>query len=100
MTSVKELNENLEGWSKQVNYLKEEIKGKVDKLDSLKTTFSNTIVDLKAEINDKQTQLNNMQNCNKIIIEVQQLPTDNVLLKTRWTYWKILSRRNLNKLVQ
>ena len=62
----------MEDLFKQVNNLKEEIKEKDDKIDSLKTTFNNTIADLKAERNDKQTQLNNMQNSDKVIKEVKQ----------------------------
>ena len=83
MASVKELNKKVEGLFKQVNDLKEEIKEKDDKIDSLKTTFNNTIADLKAEINDKQTQLNNMQNCDEVTKEVQQLQTDNVILQNK-----------------
>ena len=66
MASVKELNKKVEGLFKQVNDLKEEIKEKDDKIDSLKTTFNNTIADLKAEINNKQMYLNSMQNCDEI----------------------------------
>ena len=80
MTSVKELDKKVEGLFQQVNDLKEEMKEKDNKMDSFKTTFNNTIADLKAEINGKQTQLNNMQNCFKVIKEVQQLQNDNVLL--------------------
>ena len=83
MASVKELNKKVEGLFKQVNDLKEEIKEKDDKIDSLKTTFNNTIADLKAEINDKQTQLNNMQNCDEVTKEIQQLQTDNVILQNK-----------------
>ena len=83
MASVRELHKKVEGLFKQVNDLKEEMKEKDDKIDLLKTTFNNTIADLKAEINDKQTQLNNMQNCDKVIKDVQQLQTDSVILQNK-----------------
>ena len=73
--------------------LKEEIKEKDDNVDSLKTTFNNIIADLKVEINEKQTELNNMQDCHTVMKGVQQLQTNNLLQK-RWTYWKILFRSN------
>ena len=39
-----------------------------------------------------------MQNCDKVIKEVQQLQTNNVLLKTKFTYLDNLAQKNLNKL--
>ena len=65
MASVKECNKKVEGLFKQVNDLKEEMKEKDDKIDSLQTTFNNT----KAEINDKQTQTKQYANCDKVIKE-------------------------------
>ena len=57
MASMKELNKKVEGLFKQVDDLKEEMKEKDDKIDSLKNTFSNTRADLRADPTDQHAKL-------------------------------------------
>ena len=79
---MRELKKNLEGLFKQVNDLKEQIKKRLTTYCP-KTTFKKPTADLKADINEKQNQLSNMQDCDKVIKEVKQLEIDNVLLKNK-----------------